>query len=98
MLVAPWRKHFTFTFGSSVCSVDLHDICHAKPTQLPNLPCACILFSTRRVGKNRNSRRDTALHEVRRVQCACAVGIKRYDDDVGGGNRLVDDERPSCGS
>jgi hypothetical protein len=48
---------------------DLHDIRHAKPLQLANLLCAPILvrepptdelavFSTRRVGKNRNSRRD----------------------------------------
>src|SRR6516165_5168349 len=76
MLVAPWRKHLGFTFGSNVGSGDLHDIRHAKPPQLANLPCTRILvreppadelvvFSTRRVGKNRNSRRDAALHEIR---------------------------------
>jgi hypothetical protein len=31
MLVAPWRKHLTFTFGSNVGSGDLDDIRHAKP-------------------------------------------------------------------
>ena len=109
MLVAPWRKHLTFTFGSNFGSGDLNDIRHAEPPQLVNLPCARILirepppdelvvFSTRRVGKNRNSRRDAALHEVCRFERPRAVGIKRYDDDVGGRDRFVDDERPSCGS
>ena len=65
LLVAPWRKHLTFTFGS-IDSGDLHDIRHAQRPQLANLPCPCILireppadelmvFSTRRVDKNRNS-------------------------------------------
>ena len=109
MLVAPSRKHLGFTFGSNVGSGDLHDIRHAKPSQLANLPCTRILvreppadelvvFSTRRVGKNRNSRRDAALHEIRRFKRPRAAGIKRYDDDVGGRDRFVDDERPSCGS
>jgi hypothetical protein len=43
MLVAPWRKHLTFTFGSSVGSGDLNDIRDAKPPQLANLPCRRIL-------------------------------------------------------
>jgi hypothetical protein len=109
MLVAPWRKYLSFTFGSNVGSGDLHDIRHAKPPQLANLPCARILvreppadelvvFSTRRVGKNRNSRRDAALHEIRRFERPRAAGIKRDDDDVGGRDRFVGDERPSCGS
>ena len=109
MLVAPRRKHLAFAFGSSFGSGDLHDIRHAKPPQLANLPCASILVreppadelvvvSTRRVGKNRNARRDAALHEVRRFERARAAGSKRYDDDVGGRDWLVDDERPSCGS
>ena len=65
MLVAPWRKHLTFTFGS-IDPGDLHDIRHAKRPQLANLPCTLILvrkppadelmvFSTRSVHKNRNS-------------------------------------------
>ena len=109
MLVAPWRKHLGFTFGSNVGSGDLHDIRHAKPPQLANLPCTRILvreppadelvvFSTRRVGKNRNSRRDAALHEIRRFKRPRTAGMKRYNDDVGGRDRFVDDERPSCGS
>ena len=55
-------------------------------------------FSTRRIGKNRNSRRDAALHEIRRFERPRAAGIKRYDDDVGGRDRFVNNERPSCGS
>ena len=109
MLVAPWRKHLTCTLGSSVGSGDLHDIRHAKPPQLANLLCARVLvreppadelviLSTRRIAKNRNSRRDAALHEVRRFERPRAAGIKRYDNDVGGRNRLVNDKRPSCGS
>jgi hypothetical protein len=37
-------------------------------------------------------------NEVRRFERARAAGTKRYDDDVGGRDWLVDDERPSCGS
>ena len=65
MLVAPWGKHLTFTFGS-IDSGDLHDIRHAKRPQLANLLCRPILvreppadellvFSTRGIHKNRNS-------------------------------------------
>src|SRR6516164_7182322 len=43
MLVAPWRKHLAFAFGSSLGAGDLHDIRHAKPPQLANLSCASIL-------------------------------------------------------
>ncbi len=109
VLVAPWRKHLAFTLGSNVGSGDFHDIRHAEPYQLPNLPCARILvrqpapdkfviFPARRVGKNRNARRDAALHEVRHFQRPGAGGIERYDDDVGWRDGLIDDERPSCGS
>src|SRR6516164_2780567 len=109
MLVAPWRKHLGFTFGSNVGSGDLHDIRDAKPPQLANLSCSrifvreppadeLVVLSTRRVGKNRNSRRDAALHEIRRFERPRAAGSTRYDDDVGGRDRFVDDERPSCGS
>jgi hypothetical protein len=39
MLVAPWRKHLTFSFGPNFGYGDLHDIRDAKPPQLANLPC-----------------------------------------------------------
>jgi hypothetical protein len=55
-------------------------------------------WSTRRVHKNGNSLCNAALHEVRRFERPGAIGIRRYDDDVGGRDRFVDDERPSCGS
>ena len=109
ILIAPWWKHLSFTFGSSVGSGDFYNIRHTKRSQLANLPRARILmreppadelviFSTRRVAKNRNPRRDAALHEIRRFERPRAAGMKRYDDDVGGRDRLVDDERPTCGS
>jgi hypothetical protein len=109
VLIAPSRKNLTFTFCSTFGSVDLHDVCHAKPPQLPNLPCPCVLvreppadelevLSTWRVAKNRNPRRDAALHEVRRFEPSRAAGLKRYDNDVSDPDRFVDDERPSCGS
>lgn len=109
LLVAPWRKNLTLTFGSSFGSGNLHDIGHAEPSELPDLPCRQILvrepaadeleiFSTRRVRKDRNSRRDAAMHEVRRLQRPRAAGIRRYRDDVGSRNRLVDDKHPSCSS
>jgi hypothetical protein len=109
ILVTPWREHFTFTFGSSVGSGDLHDIRHTKPTQLANLHCSRILvweppadeflaFYTRRVLKNRNSFRDAAENEIRRFEHSGTAGIRRYDNDIGRRDRFIDDERPSCGS
>ena len=109
MLVAPWRKRLAFSFGSDVGSGDLHHIRHAKPSQLTNLPRSrifvgespadeLVVFSARRVGKDRDSRCDAALHEIRRFERPRTAGIKRYDDDVGGRDRFVDDKRPSCGS
>src|SRR5262245_10449937 len=105
MLVTPWRKHLAFSFACSAGSGDLHDIRHAKQSQLANLRCAGVLvrktpadelvvFPARRVGKNGNARGDPALHEVRRFEGPRAAGINRYDDYVGSLDRLVDDERP----
>ena len=65
LLVAPLRKHLTFTFGS-IDFGDLRNIRHAEHPQLANLSCRFILirnpsvdelmvFSARRVCKNRNS-------------------------------------------
>jgi hypothetical protein len=48
--------------------------------------------------KNRNSRRDAALHEIRRFERPRAAQTRYYDDDVGRCEWFVDDERPSCGS
>ena len=109
MLVAPWRKHLSFTFGSSIGSGNFHNIRHAERPQLANLPRARILvrkppadelvvFSTRRIGKNRNARRDAALHEVRRFESPRAAGVERHDDDIGGRDRLADHEHLSCGA
>jgi hypothetical protein len=109
MLVAPSWKHLDFTLGPCVGFGNLNDIRDTKRPQLANLPCGPILvrkppadelmvFSTRRIGKNRNSRRDAALHEVRRFECTRAIGIKRYYDDVSGRHWFIDDERPSYGS
>jgi hypothetical protein len=50
------------------------------------------------MGKNRNPLRGAALHEVCRFERPRAAGIKRHDDDIGARKRLVDDERPPCGS
>jgi hypothetical protein len=85
MLVAPWRKHLSFTFGSDLGSGDLHDIRHAKQLQLANLPCARILvrgppadelvvFSTRWIGKNCNARRDG--------QCSRRIEIDTWGTSV----------------
>jgi hypothetical protein len=43
VLVAPCRKHMAFAIGSSFAFGDLHNIRHAKQSQLANLPCAAIL-------------------------------------------------------
>jgi len=43
------------------------------------------------------------IHEIRRFECPRAAQTRYYDDDVGGCEWFVDDERsscerPSCGS
>ena len=88
MLVAPHRKYLAFAFGSSFGYEDLHDIRHAKPPQLANLPCACILVGESPADelvvvslggsvKNCNARCDASLYEVRRFERARSPGSKR---------------------
>ncbi len=109
VLVTPCRKDLPFAFGSRFGSGNLLDILYAEPVSLANLPRACILvrkspadkfevFSARRIGEDRNSRRDAAFDEVGRFQRSRTAGIGGYDNDFGRPNRFVDDERRSCGS
>ena len=109
MLVAPRPKHLGFTLGSKAGTWDLHDVRHAERPQLADLPHTRVLvgeppadefvvFSTWRIGENRNPRSNAVLHEVRRFERPGAPGMKRYDDDVGARDRIVDDEGPSRGS
>ena len=87
ILIAPWWKHLSFTFGSSVGSGDFHNIRHTKRSQFADasrshphkeIPAdELVVFSTRRVAKNRNARRDAALHEIRRFERPRAAGMKR---------------------
>src|SRR5215471_2365607 len=110
MLIAPLRKHLILrTFVFNVGSGNLHDVVHAKQSQLASLPCGCILvreppadelevFFMRRVGKNCNSRRYAAFYEVRCFERTRAAGIKRYNDDIGGSDWVADHKRPSCSS
>src|ERR1700722_970453 len=94
--VAPWRKHLTF-ISSAVDFRDVHDIRYAERLQLAKLPRPCILvrkpsagklllFSVRRLIKNRNSLRDAALHEICRFE------------RPGGARFFINDERPSRGA
>jgi hypothetical protein len=107
--VAPRRENLSFTFCASFGPVDLHDIFDTKPTQLSNLPCRFILvrelssdelevLPSWRIAKDRDSLRDIALHEVRRLERPRAARILRYNNDISVANRFVDHERPSCGS
>ena len=110
MLIAPLRKHLRLrTFVFNVASRDLHDILHAKRSELASLPFSRIfvrqspaneleVFSTRRVGKNSNPRCDAALNEVRRFERAHAPCVKRYYNHVCGRDRVADDKRPSRSS
>jgi hypothetical protein len=109
LLIGPWRKRLTF-ISSSVDFGDVHDIRYAERLQLAKLPCPCILvwkpsasklllFSVRRLIKNRNALRDAALHEICRSERPGGARVEGQDDDVGRGDRfLVNDEGPACGS
>ena len=54
-------------------------------------PRPCEHKSTR--ARTRRDRR-----QIRRFERPCAADTRYYDDDVGGCDWFVDDERPSCGS
>ena len=87
LLVAPWRKNLAFTFGSSFVSVGIFTtsvtpshpscrICLAAEILVGQPPANELeIFPARRVGKNRNPRRDAAMHEVGRLQRPGAAGI-----------------------
>src|SRR5262249_32898617 len=88
VLLTPWRKNPALTSASCFLPGNLRDIRYTKPSQLANLPCGSILvgeppayeleiFASRWICKDRNPRRDAALHEVRRLQRAGAARIAR---------------------
>jgi hypothetical protein len=108
-----WSHHGGRTWPSPSVPTSVLSICMTSvtPSQLNCRIClapASSYRSPRRtnsrssplggVAKNRNPRRDAALHEVRRFERPRAAGIERYDNNVGELNRPVNDERPSCGS
>src|ERR1700733_1398931 len=87
LIVAPLREHLTLISGS-IDFGDVLDIRYAERRQVANLPCPSVLvgkpsadelvvFSARRIIKNRDSLRDAALHEIRRFERPRAAGIKR---------------------
>ena len=94
MLIAPRRQSQDFIVSSGFGSRNLLDVCDAKPSQLPNLRCGFVhvgessadklkIFSTGRIGENRNLRCYAAMHEICRLQCPGAKGASRDDNDVG---------------
>jgi hypothetical protein len=97
VLVAPWRKNLTFTFGARLGSGNLHDIrpcAYILKGQPPPDELEVLSARVRGVGKDRNSRRYTALHEIRGLQRARGAGISRYNNDISDPNRFVDRRAP----
>jgi hypothetical protein len=87
MLIAPCPEHLGFTLGANAGLGNLHDIRYTKRPQLADLPCTRVLvrepaadelmvFAARRVGENRNSRRNPALHEISRFESTGAAGVE----------------------
>ncbi len=107
MLVAPVGKRWTFVLGSGYISRDVVDGVDAKRPELSNGSCGRVFVGdpaadellahhgVRRVGENCDSRGHTAVNKVGGFEHPGAVGINRHDDDVGGFDALIDNERPS---
>ena len=108
MLVAPSRKHPAFIFGS-IDSGDLHDIRHAKRSQLANLPCTRILIGEPRRMNSKSSPLGGSIKTATRVEmplrtrsaASSAPAPPDSSDKTmmsAGRDRFVYDKRPSCGS
>src|ERR1022692_986595 len=106
LLVAPVGKHSTYVLGSGCISRDLLDGVDTKRPELTNGSCSRVFVGdpaadelavhrVRRVGENCDSRGHTAVNKVGGFEHPGEVGIGRQDNDVGGFDALIDDERPS---
>ena len=105
--VAPVGKHRTFVLGSGYRSRDMVDAVDAKRPQLSNGSCGLVFVGdpaahelavhhgVRSVGENCDSRGHTAVNKVGGFEHSGAVGTERHDDEVGGFDALIDNERPS---
>jgi hypothetical protein len=108
VLIAPAGKQPTFVLGSGYTARHLPDVHDAKRLELSNGSCSRIIVReapadelaidfVRGVGKHRDTRGDTAAHQVGRFQHPGAAGINRHDDDVGWLERIIDNEGPAGG-
>lgn len=109
MLVAPSRKHFTFTLGSYNVGRDALCVFDSEYPELANQhrgpvfirdTTARELFtgSIERIAKHRDSRCDTVTDEIRGFESSCGAGVDRDDDDLGGLHSSGHDEHASGGS
>ena len=94
VLVAPVGKNATFVFGSGHGARDLLDGRDTERRELSNASCGRVFVrdapadelathGVPRAGENGNSRGDTTVNKVRRLQHPGATRIDRDDDDVG---------------
>jgi hypothetical protein len=103
---APCEQDLTLRLCSRDGSRNLLNRHHAKRPELTSRSGRSVLVrdSTAdelvvrwfdRFREESNSRGDTGVDQVRRFEHAGAFGIDCHDDDVGGSDPIVDDERPS---
>jgi hypothetical protein len=106
VLVAPSRKHFTFTLGSDDVRRNSLGLCDAERSQLANQRGGAIfvrkaaareLFpdGVDRIAEDRDSRRHAIVPEIGGFESTGAAGVYRDHDDLGGLHSSGHDEHAS---
>ncbi|MBZ5608043.1 MAG: hypothetical protein LAP38_07295, partial [Acidobacteriia bacterium] len=108
VLVAPDRKHFPLFLASGRTSWDSLHVVDAKRLELASGNLGNILVgnsaaeklavhdAVRGIGENRDARRHALVDQVGRLERPGAIGINGNDDDVGGlDGELVQNKCPS---
>src|SRR5579864_386828 len=104
-LVTPHGKHSAYVLTSVYIFWDLLDGVDTKRFEVSNGSRSRIfvgnatadelaVYSVGRIGENRDSRGHTAVNKVSGFEHPSEVGIGRQDNNVGGINPLIDNERP----
>ncbi len=106
VLVAPAGKRWTFVLASGYICGDEVDGLDAQRSEASNGSCGLVFVGdpapdeltfhrVRRFAENCDSRGHAAANKVGGFERPGAAGLDRHDNDVGGFDAVIDNERPS---
>ena len=109
VLVAPSRKHVTFTLSADDIRRDSLGRFDAERSQLANQHRGPVFIrkttarelsagGIERIAEYRDSRCDAVTHEIGGFESPCGAGVDRHDDDLGGLDSSGYHEHSSGGS